>query len=194
MKQFWIIFLVLFIPSVCFPGPLQQAHKKAIAGQTVASGCASGTVDSDADYLSHTNFDASDALHLTEARGTSFQVSENGNIYSISVYISAHTVNGTITVRWGPDADLTSTYYDEATSDTITGISDIEVVMPDHDSITASTTYYIGVVKDSGTMSIGRDDPTANYPNGNFRQADSGWNMNNDHTTYDIIFNVKLCD
>lgn len=38
MKRFSILFLILFIPSICFPGPLQQAHKKAIAGQTVASG------------------------------------------------------------------------------------------------------------------------------------------------------------
>jgi hypothetical protein len=198
MKKLIISLLILLFAPLCWAGSVTDMHKSVIAARNVASGgCASGTVDSSSDFIDHTPGDSNGNLYSTSVVGQSFQVSENGNIYSVVIYVSAATGTANITIRWGPSSDLTDatgTYYDEVTVSNISSADDYEFILPNHDAITASTTYYIGFMASTNTTLYIRRDADDGYAGGAYYYSAAGWDMATTVGSVDCLFAVKLCD
>lgn len=187
-----LILLILLIHCVCY-GDAALIGLEA-NNSTQGGTCSSGTVDTNADFLEHSTGDSNHKLKTAGAQGQSFQTSSSGSIYSITVYVSAiEGGGGTCTMRWGPDEDLTSTYYQEIAISGITTTGDYEFIFTDNDSITASTTYYFGAITSAVDTLYFRKDTADGYPNGTLKSGLS-WNMSTTTSGSDLLFEVKLCD
>lgn len=144
-------------------------------------------------------------IDSSDAQGFSFVTPASaGSLYSIDVYIYTVTAGGTMTCRWGPNADLSDaggTYYDEATYVPDAGDDNVYValVFDDHDSYSASTTYYFACVCSSGTVSMrDDDDQTDDVAGSTYEVSDgSGWDMSGGgvpYSTRDKLYHVYRCD
>ncbi len=133
---------------------------------------------------------------IANATGQSFQVSKNGTLCYIDIYMAYIQDNSQIEVRWGNTANLTE--YQASKILTFTSTDDVQYQRFTFDTkanVSTGTTYYLGVVKNSGTTVISKRNNVGTYANGNLYNAlSAGWNMNNSSVTYDFNFKVGLCD
>lgn len=141
MKRFLIIFLVLFIPSICFPGPLQQAHKKAIAGQTVASGTST--------EFGNNNIEAgsggilADNIYLFEIGA----MPENGTLDSVHFYDpDTAAVAGLIIGLYSGTATVPSTRIFQSAGSARSAGAQWHSDTAGSEALTSGTTYYVAVI------------------------------------------------
>jgi hypothetical protein len=129
--------------------------------------------------------------------GQEFQVDEAGYLYSISIIIQQSNGN-TLTMRWGPSSNLSSTYYGEVEIPTSSGDSNTtrEAVFADTThQLSASTTYYWGITNggETGAGVTYRGDDTGPYAYGRYIEG-SAWNLSSAVSGLDMSFTIKLCD
>lgn len=165
--------------------PLLEAEKvlgfEFNGGRQPSSSCASDSIDVDQFGNQDTSQGAS-----SHAYGQSFEVTQNGTLSAIS--LEFQTYSGNATVRWGTSADLT-TYEAEATMDV--NESSEKFVFATKGSVSTSTTYYFGLIENSGTVVfyLSSSDVYGDY----YYDASTTWNMSY-VAALCMSFRVYLCD
>jgi hypothetical protein len=197
MRKSILIIAILSIAALCFAGPLQEMHKRVIAGSTVAGGgiipaCSSGSQQAECDSQ-----DSSTELNATNAKGQGpYDPGEDSYLYSIEVYVYRNSGSDTsITCRWGNSQDLSSSYYGESTSDTISETGWWEVVFGDTvNQMANGGSYYFSCVKsdDVSGYYIQRDTDGSSPISGTYRYG-TGWNIDTSGSPYDINMRVNKC-
>ena len=202
MKKLLIIFLVLFIPGLCFSGPLQQAHKKVIAGQTVASGgdCSSQTTEIDQDVTDTSNSNFYDARQEFQ----SWTAPKSGTIYGFEMGVTLAQGSTTHSLRFGTSTDLSGA------SPTLTGnvaVGDalqwvtFTFAADDRPVVTNTTVYYIARQPDSDSYSdrcsLPFEDGDNEYTGGGrgYDSSSTDWTLADSISTVDdSVFKVIYCD
>lgn len=152
------------------------------------------TTDSEL-FESVSSTDSASSLHVTDARGNSFTVSEAIYLSKITVYLTASDGDDYATLRWGTSSNL-GTYEDEVTGVLIP--NGTNSVTFDIDNTTfelqTSTAYYFGIICTTGAANISRMS-AGDYANGYMTWADgTGWDMAYlGVNTYDTRFSIYKC-
>lgn len=156
----------------------------------------SGVVTCDTGSLDTSFTTGTDTSVVTsDARGQSWTPSTTGYVYSIEVELS-HGSSEDAKMRWGPDADLTSTYYGESSLVSVSSQAYYEFVFQDTtNQISNGTTYYLGIISDGTQITFYRNN-SGGYGDGQYYYASGsgGWNMANTLSGYDMNFKLNLCD
>jgi hypothetical protein len=121
----------------------------------------------------------------TDAEGFVWTAASSFSMWGVSIYID-WGVDGTMTCRIDDDADLSADYLSEGTSATITEDGYVDIEWSDCVSITASSTYYIGCIENSGNLAMSDGDGTCD--NRYYASASGGWNMSNADAGPDYIW------
>jgi len=169
-----------------------SALSPAILGGISGGGgaCATDSVDVDATAGTFATWKAI----VSDASGQSFQVATNGQISAISFYPEAGYNTGTITLRWGAAADLTTYEATETVGVTVAGEN--KVTFTTKGSAVTGTTYYFGISESAGDVRIKISD-ASQYANGSRWYSDGdpgGWVMDVQEADYDMKFKIYLCD
>ena len=170
-----LILSILFI--LCLSFQASAFNPMIVVSGGGAASCVKDTTDPVMDYLGG---EADGGMNLTSnAVGQSISYGNAWQLHTISVKIDQATnADCRFSVRIGPDADLTTTYYEEWTDiNPGEGESIKAIESVDFDSYEASTTYYIGFIETAGICSIRRDATSPTYAGGSYIIAGSVWNM-----------------
>jgi hypothetical protein len=190
MKRVLAIVLGLCLLS----GLSVNADIDTIEGSTIAGGgeggCSSGTVDTQ-----NTPTDSNVQINETAAvAGQSFQVTQNGSLYSISLSIASVSTAADVAMRVGTSTDLSSSYLDESVVN-VSGTGVVEFVFDSHPNLSTGTTYYIVFQFDSGAGDFNFHRGGDDYANGSrWWGYSTPWQTENETSTHDIYFIVDLCD
>jgi hypothetical protein len=174
----------IWVPK-SFAGPLQRAHLAVIAGSTVVSGgsCESGTTDVSFEYT-----DGAQSFG-SAAYGRSFTPSSSGQIYSIWVYISYAAASSEVELRWGTSSNLTT--YEASHTMEVTSGSWNEFVFATNGNVSASTTYYFGMVENSGDARFAYEGTGGP---GRLYASSPGWDMDSIQPVHNVAYKIDLCD
>jgi hypothetical protein len=152
MKKSILIIVILSIAALCFAGPLQEMHKRVIAGSTVAGGEACTCTSAYCEQTSGT----STANMGGAAVGQSFQISEDCDITYIDMYITVVS-SGTATLRIGNVSEDLSVYLQEVGPVAVNSTGYARFTFSPAIEATASTTYWFGAVENSGGLQLTYD-------------------------------------
>ena len=181
-----LILFLLLIPSLVFAGA-----NPYIIGIVSDPGCGSDSVD--------TQNIAAETGSLTGvstlARGQSFQCSA-GSLSAIDIAIG-FTSGAELEVRVGTTADLST--YSATKTYTVPGDGDDQfhkIIFDTPVSVSASTTYYFGIVENSGDARISYSGDEYGSSSLSRRDGTSGdtWNLTTVSSAIDLRFKVYLCD
>ena len=187
MKKLFLILCALVLCSSSYAGNIKDI-KKVIARKN--AGC---TIPGAAD-VSYETTDSSNTLVTGAAEGQSFASGAGGTLAQICVNIDYNGSAGTIGLRIDDDTNLADAPVEDfGNSASIS--SDGWVCFPSvtNPTITATTTYYIGVMENSGDLKWYHDS-AAEYGSGQGWVANSGWTLGENNPAIDMTFRVYYCD
>jgi hypothetical protein len=213
MKKFLLLFLL--IPSLVYgaAGDVASIDGKAITAVATVAGKANAAIltiagkpVSDGDgascstgsllFESVASSSSSITLSATNAYGSSFKTGAAGNVYIHSIELVAVYSDGagSLTLRYGNAADLSS-YYGEKKQATVNGTNNVTFLIQDTTNVFANdTTYYFGILTGVGTYNTGREAiATDSYDDGALYNTSTGWDMTGTSGTYDLRFKVYQC-
>lgn len=181
---------ILFILLMCSTAWAGQGMGPGPGVKAYSASCSSGTVDS---YNNHI-LGSGSAMTLDSAsnqvKGQSFQLSASGQIYSLIFHTASATGSPTtVTCRIGPEQNLSSTYYAEASRSFANGENEVVFQDTAH-TLNAGTTYYWGCSLDAGEASIYYANDT--IATGQYMYG-VAWDMANTLNTRDMSYAIKVC-
>ena len=173
-----LILSILFILCLSFQASAWNPMV-VVSGSGGLPACAkdSGTLVMDESAMSGDSSSSLDA----NARGQSISYASDFQLYSI--YIDLHSDDSSscvMTVRIGSDKNLTGGNVIEEWSSVATNDDYHEFVSTQNDTYSASTTYYIGFIEDSGTCKVVYDNTSPPYAGGTSIDASSVWQLGSD--------------
>jgi hypothetical protein len=195
MKKLTTILCALCLLGVAWWAQARTVMVVSGGGVAAAPACAAGTVNAYADTSALSGDGNSNITNdLIYAIGQSFQVSSEGTVYSILIYIGYSTGTNNVTMRLGTSTNLSDGNYLVEKTISVTSTGWKEFVFDTHPSIAASTTYYFGVTASGTDEYWARHDTSGDYTHGiSLYGYGTTWLINNDGGKQ-MLFQVKLCN
>lgn len=136
--------------------------------------------------------DDGDTALTAAAKGQSISYASPWSLYSIRLYFGYVPTGGTVTVRIGTSANL-GTYIEEWAAVSVPSAGWVEFVSVLNSAYSASTTYYFGLIENSGDIYVGVDSSSPSYSGGAYVPAGSTWAMGSPDTGIDMTAQVFKC-
>lgn len=193
------LIVVLFVFCFAFEAQaMNMFQAMRICGSSGAASCASGAEDQ-----SQKTSDSTSSIAAGRLLGQGFQVTSNGNIYSIQFYIDSFTSTGdvTFTLRYGSNINL-GTYFKEVTKVVAAGswsAGYVEFVIQDTvNAVAAGTQYYMAVKSAgaSGTINAMFKTTASSYASGvKYSTTAADWDLTgHNDDTHDFRFIINVCN
>jgi hypothetical protein len=176
------------------------AVNNGVVGSGVSAAASPSCNTAGSAFVTQTTQDGSHAInHIfgnAPVYGQSF-TGVSGNLYSVTLYIEASNW-GTFYLRWGPNQDLTTTYYKEVSCNFGSGTNPraYECIVKDTEHpMSESTTYYFGIGGGgTGDLSIYYKGTASSYNGGTYLYGSNGsWNISTSVAENDLYMVLKPC-
>jgi hypothetical protein len=155
MRKSILIIAILSIAALCFAGPLQEMHKRVIAGSTVAEGEVTYGVVGFTGTVDGTRSPAQDFIYWNQYTATA-----SGTVGYCHLQLES-AADGTNICCSLYATDGTQLAYGSTTTGAISSATHVEISLSSTTDVTSSTEYLTGIVHDNATQIIISTDSSA---------------------------------